>query len=562
MKRTRKRSHKKTEVSQENSDEFKNKYRKLSNGSKEQEQRISPGHSRKKRSRSCNEQDIEREREPKRRLLAEERIRYQGQKRYRTSSHDEEEQVMQKRPKLSPSPKLGQKSERKSAVKSDQTSPPRKQALKRSRECDHGEQLMQKRPKFSSSSKLGQKSERKSAGKGGHTSPPRKQARKRSREYDEEEKEQVRQKKIKISPGKQEEEKRDREEIGEKKCFKKENKPTSDDECVAGVSGQSVVEPKTSLPLSFHGYRFHKVLGQGSFGKVVLASTKDTGQVVALKVIKKDKVKEKTIQREERILKMASGSPFLCQGLAAFQTQEEASLVMEHVPGGSLRSYMAGKECLPMGEARFFSSNLVCGIQYLHSRGILHRDLKPDNILLGANGYLKIADFGLSAENIFTETTTRGQAGTLNYMAPEVLSSKPYGQSADWWSFGVILCRMITGQYPFNTSLSRQEFIEEVLNMNPRYPTWLCSIPTDLLDKLLDKDPNARAVAGRNIREHPFYTNTNWKDLEGGKVTCPFLSLLTKSSMACPSQSRNVGNERKEEMSIKEDGDGHILVKL
>ncbi|CAH2326996.1 kinase C delta type-like [Pelobates cultripes] len=463
MKRTRKRSHKKTEVSQENSDELKIKYRKLSNGSKEQEQRISPGHSRKKRSRSCNEQDIERGREPKRRLLAEERIRYHGQKRSRTSSHDEEEQVMQKRAKLSKSPKLGQKSERKSAVKSDQTSPPRKQALKRSREYHHGEQLMQKRPKLSSSSN---------------------QVLKRSREYDEEDKEQVRQKKIKISSGKQEEEKRHKQEIGEKKRFKKENKSTSDDECVAGVSGQSVVEPKKSLPLSFTGYRFHKVLGQGSYGKVVLASTKDTGQVVAIKVIKKDKVKEKTIQKEERILQMASGSPFLCQGLAAFQTQEEASLVMEYVPGGSLRSYMAGKECLPMGEARFFSSNLVCGIQYLHSRGILHRDLKPDNILLCANGYLKIADFGLSAENIFTDTTTRGRAGTLNYMAPEVLSNNPYGQSADWWSFGVILCRMITGQFPFNTKLSRQEYIEEVLNINPRYPTWLCSNPADLLDKV------------------------------------------------------------------------------
>ncbi|CAH2326869.1 kinase C delta type-like [Pelobates cultripes] len=323
-----------------------------------------------------------------------------------------------------------------------------------------------------------------------------------------------------------------------------------------------VYNQSTSQVASVIRKNWRIVSSDDTLPKVVLASTKDTGQVVAIKVIKKDKVKERTIQKEERILQMASGSPFLCQGLAAFQTQKEASLVMEHVPGGSLHSYMAGKECLPMGEARFFSSNLVCGIQYLHSRGILHRDLKPDNILLGANGYLKIADFGLSAENIFTDTTTRGHAGTLLYMAPEVLSNKLYGQSADWWSFGVILCRMITGKFPFNNKLSRQEYIKEVLNTDPRYPTWLCSNPTDLLDKLLDKDATERAVAGRNIRGHPFYTNINWEDLERGKVTCPFLSLLTKSSMACPSQSRNIGNERKEKMSSKEDGDGHMLVKL
>ncbi|XP_063295378.1 protein kinase C theta type-like [Pelobates fuscus] len=508
MKRTRKRSRNETEDSQDISDKLKTKNRKLSTRSKGQEEQTSLGHSRRK---SCNEQDIERGREPKRRVIAEGPSRYQGQKRSRTSSHDEDSQVIQKRVKLSSSAKLGHKSERKSAGKSGQISPLKKQALKRSMECDLEEQVMKKRPKLSSSAKLGQKSERKSAGKISQSSPPRNKALKRSRDYDDEE-EQVRQKKGKVSSGKEEE---------------KTNKPKGNDECITGGSTQPVVESKKPLPLSVTGYLFHKVLGQGSFGQVVLASTKDTGQVVAIKLIKKAKVEEKTIQKENRILQMASGSPFLCQGLAAFQTREYTCLVMEYIPGDSLQSYMAGKEHLSMEEARFISANLVCGIQYLHARGILHRDLKPANILFDAKGYVKIADFGLCEENIFTDTTTNGRAGTVKYMAPEVLSYKEYGHSADWWSFGVILHYMITGQNPFNTKISKTHFINEVLNADPCYPTWLGSDTIDFLSKLLDKDPCARVVVGRNIREHPFFKDINWEDLERGKVSCPFLTLLT-----------------------------------
>ncbi|CAH2306954.1 kinase C delta type-like [Pelobates cultripes] len=323
-----------------------------------------------------------------------------------------------------------------------------------------------------------------------------------------------------------EEEKRVNEEIGKEKCIKETNKPTGDDECVPGGSRQPVVEPKKPPP-----FQFHKVLGQGSFGKVLLASTKDTGQFVAIKVIMKDKVEDKAIQKEKRILQMARGSPFLCHGLTSFKTQKYASLVMEYISGGSLQSYMTGKKCLSMEETRFISANLVCGIQYLHSGGILHRDLKPANVLFDAKGYVKIADFGLAVENVFTDKTIKGLAGTLKYMAPEILSGKEYGQSADWWSFGVILYHMLTGKTPFNTKISKMEYIKELLNTDPRYPTWLCSDPTDLLNKILDKDTHARGVAGRNIRQHPFYKDINWEDLERGKVSCPFLTLLVSAQI-------------------------------
>uniref|UniRef100_A0A8C5QSD2 Protein kinase domain-containing protein n=1 Tax=Leptobrachium leishanense TaxID=445787 RepID=A0A8C5QSD2_9ANUR len=170
----------------------------------------------------------------------------------------------------------------------------------------------------------------------------------------------------------------------------------------------------------------------------------------------------------------------------------------------------------------FYLAEIICGIQYLHSLGIIHRDLKPENILLDGDGHIRIADFGLAVQNIAGDRKTHGRAGTLLYMAPEVIAKIPYGASADYWSLGVILCRMLTRRYPFNNSC-RAEYIQEVLNATPSYPDWLPSDAVDLLNKLLDKNPESRLGVNGNIREHPLFRNINWEDIEKRQAVPPFL---------------------------------------
>ncbi|OCT56194.1 hypothetical protein XELAEV_18000523mg [Xenopus laevis] len=175
-------------------------------------------------------------------------------------------------------------------------------------------------------------------------------------------------------------------------------------------------------------YKFHWGLGRGSFGKVFLASIQMKKERVAVKVIRKTPKEEQKdmIQKEARILKVTSGSPFLCHGYAAFQTNQYAFLIMEYAGGGSLSNLLSIKHHLKKRHIIFYSAELICGLQYLHSLGIIHRDLKPGNILLTCEGHMKIADFGVAAEGVFDDNTIGEKTGTSWYMAPEVGNSSVY----------------------------------------------------------------------------------------------------------------------------------------
>ncbi|XP_041440936.1 protein kinase C delta type-like [Xenopus laevis] len=124
----------------------------------------------------------------------------------------------------------------------------------------------------------------------------------------------------------------------------------------------------------------------------------------------------------------------------------------------------------------FYSAELICGLQYLHSLGIIHRDLKPENILLTCEGHVKIADFGVAAEEVFGHNTIRGKTGTCWYMAPEMLANKKYNAAIDWWAFGIILSEMAIGRSPFDDYQQDTE--------KPVFPEWISTTLQDLLKKV------------------------------------------------------------------------------
>uniref|UniRef100_A0A8C5PMG0 Protein kinase domain-containing protein n=1 Tax=Leptobrachium leishanense TaxID=445787 RepID=A0A8C5PMG0_9ANUR len=253
--------------------------------------------------------------------------------------------------------------------------------------------------------------------------------------------------------------------------------------------------------------------------QVMLALHEKTNHLVAIKEIVKGSVPARAIHLEQRLLEMAQGCPFLSHGLTAFHNKTNTYLVMEYVQGGSLHDFLAKKHVLNLDEARFIAAELICGIQFLHSHGVIHRDLKPENTLMSYEGHVKIADFGLAAENIVGRKKAVGQYGTLKYIAPEVLGDKRYGCSADWWSLGVMICQMITGQFPFKA----EDYSRNILKARPCYPEWLSTDARDLLNRLLDKNPKSRLEFSRNIRKHAFFSDIDWKDLELCRVRPPYL---------------------------------------
>ncbi|XP_075195023.1 protein kinase C delta type-like [Anomaloglossus baeobatrachus] len=170
-------------------------------------------------------------------------------------------------------------------------------------------------------------------------------------------------------------------------------------------------------------FTFHKILGEGGFGKVMLATHQACQKQVAVKVVKKRLLIEDSrdeVLIERQVLEMTRKSPFVTRAFSTFQSQDYVFYVMEYLSGGDLRGIMTTNAPFPIAVTRFIAAELICGLQFLHSRGIIHRDLKPENILLDSTGHLKIADFGLAVMNIFGDKKTSDWVGTYIYRAPEV----------------------------------------------------------------------------------------------------------------------------------------------
>ncbi|XP_044155411.1 protein kinase C delta type-like [Bufo gargarizans] len=260
---------------------------------------------------------------------------------------------------------------------------------------------------------------------------------------------------------------------------------------------------------------FHHVLGRGGYGKVVLAEGTSNHQKYAVKIISKRAMlancNEADVLVEHRVLQLASGSPFLVHADFAFQTKLLFLLGLEYMSCGDFDQFLRMKGRLDIPSARFYAAELVCGIQFLHSKGIVHRDLKPENILVAETGHIKITDFGLALENMLGDRTATEYAGTEGYVAPEMLAGEEYGVGVDWYSFGVILNEMITSQ---RTTRSGAK---------------------DIIKKLLLKDPAKRLGVHGNIRGHRFFQHIDWVSVEALRMPPPHIPVPSIPQL-CPRQ--------------------------
>uniref|UniRef100_A0AAY5EH37 Protein kinase C n=1 Tax=Electrophorus electricus TaxID=8005 RepID=A0AAY5EH37_ELEEL len=233
---------------------------------------------------------------------------------------------------------------------------------------------------------------------------------------------------------------------------------------------------------------FHKVLGKGSFGKVLLAELRGRGEYFAVKVLKKDVVlmddDVECTMVEKRVLALAWDNPFLTHLYCTFQTKEHLFFVMEYLNGGDLMFHIQDKGRFDLFRATFYAAEIICGLQFLHSKGIIYRDLKLDNIMLDTEGHIKIADFGMCKENVFGENRATTFCGTPDYIAPEILLGQKYTFSVDWWSFGVLVYEMLIGQSPFQGD-DEDELFESIRMDTPHYPRWITKESKDLLEKWL-----------------------------------------------------------------------------
>jgi len=271
-----------------------------------------------------------------------------------------------------------------------------------------------------------------------------------------------------------------------------------------------------------------KVVGKGSFGKVMQVKKKDTGKIYAMKVLKKSHlVARKQVahtQTERKVLENIE-HPFIVSLRFAFQTEDKLYMILDYFTGGELFFHLKNTGRFKEYRAKFYAAEIILAIECLHSHNIVYRDLKPENVLLDDQGNIILTDFGLSKESVTSDNLTHTFCGTPEYLAPEVIHGSGYGKPVDWWSLGTLLYEMLTGLPPFyNQNL--HVMYEKIIRAKLTFPEYLSPEAKSLLTGLLDRDPKTRLGSGptdaEEIKNHPFFKEIDWKKLYNRELSPPF----------------------------------------
>lgn len=280
--------------------------------------------------------------------------------------------------------------------------------------------------------------------------------------------------------------------------------------------------------MTIEDFQLLKVLGKGTFGKVIMAAMKRTGEVVALKILKKEVIVAKDevahTLTENRVLQ-STVHPFLTELRCSFQTKNRLIFVMEYVNGGELFFHLSKERVFSEDRSRFYAAEIILAVKYLHEHKVVYRDLKLENLLLDSDGHIKLTDFGLCKEDITYGSTTKTFCGTPEYLAPEVLEDNDYGHAVDWWGVGVVMYEMMCGRLPFYNR-DHEVLFELILTEDVKFPARITDNARSVLSGLLEKSPTQRLGGGpddaKEVMKHIFFETINWDDILNKKVKPPF----------------------------------------
>eukprot|EP00357_Protocruzia_adherens_P033838 CAMPEP_0115005132 /NCGR_PEP_ID=MMETSP0216-20121206/19671_1 /TAXON_ID=223996 /ORGANISM="Protocruzia adherens, Strain Boccale" /LENGTH=321 /DNA_ID=CAMNT_0002371363 /DNA_START=341 /DNA_END=1306 /DNA_ORIENTATION=- len=283
-----------------------------------------------------------------------------------------------------------------------------------------------------------------------------------------------------------------------------------------------------SKKLNLEEYELLQTVGTGSFGRVRIARHKVSGKYVAMKILKKAEIlRSKQVDHiiSENTILSCLNHPFLVKMDGFCQDDKYIYFALEYISGGELFTYLRQKERFPVTQARFYGAQVVSMFRYLHNKNIIYRDLKPENLLIDGDGYLKLTDFGFSK---MIDKRTYTLCGTPEYLAPEILLNKGHGRPVDWWCLGILVYEMIAGIDPFSDE-DPMAIYQKILRGRIRFPRFFDKDAKSLVKHLLVADPSKRYGSVANgqgaddIINHRWFKELDWDHLESKKgIEAPY----------------------------------------
>lgn len=276
--------------------------------------------------------------------------------------------------------------------------------------------------------------------------------------------------------------------------------------------------------INFKSFTVLDEIGRGSFGKVYKIIKNDSRQVFALKQLNKDfLIKQKQLKYaigECKILSYLT-HPFIIKMNYAFQTPKNLYMVLDYCPNGDLMVHLSEKSRFSETVAKFYISEIILAIEYLHSLDIVYRDLKPENILLDRAGHIRLADFGLAKENVNIMNPAMSFCGSPAYLAPELLSKNGSEKAADVYGVGAILYEMLSGAPPYYSD-NIKELFRNIKRGMLQFSKIIKTDAQDLMKQLMNKDPKKRPKL-TTVKNHSFFKDINWEELEKKNLRPPRL---------------------------------------
>lgn len=289
--------------------------------------------------------------------------------------------------------------------------------------------------------------------------------------------------------------------------------------------------------ISFENFEIICLIGQGNTSNIYLASYE--GEMVALKVIDKAYIYHNEmidkILLEKNILSSFSDEKFFCHMKFYFMTISKICFVLPFYSGGDLFSMLENNGPFDEATTAFYAAQIAHMLSFLHSKNIVYRDLKLENLMVNENGYLVLIDFG-SCKVIEEKTELQCSFdGSIDYMAPEVISGEGHGMMADWWSFGIVVYELLCGKPPFHEG-STERILDLITSSNVRFPTKMriSSVTRDFIFRLLKKNPKERI--GQNefqqITTHHFFQGANVNSVINQKYSPPLTPNISGDPIA------------------------------